>query len=123
MEESRNFYYQISVLILDCKASALVLTCPVVVSQETEGEEGEEAEQQRWTKRTQQMMHVLDRVYSHGGDKASFRTLVARCNRKQVAARFYTLLVLKKLQGIMVEQVEPFGDISITKGPKYGTVS
>ena len=91
--------------------------------QETDGGDGEEAEEQRWTKRTQQMMHVLDRVYSHGDGTASFRTIVSRCNRKQVAAKFYTLLVLKKLQGIIVEQTTPFGDIAISKGPKYGTVS
>lgn len=85
--------------------------------------EGEEAEEQRWTKRTQQMMHVLERVYSHGENEASFKTIVSRNNRKQVASKFYTLLVLKKLQGVTLAQATPFGDILITKGPKYGVVS
>ncbi|KAK2192527.1 hypothetical protein NP493_28g04012 [Ridgeia piscesae] len=84
--------------------------------------EGEEAEQLRWTKRTQQMMHVLERVYGHGENEASFKSIVSHNNRKQVASKFYTLLVLKKLQGVTVEQSTPFGDILITKGPKYGVV-
>ncbi len=32
---------------------------------------------------------------------------------------FYTLLVLKKQQAVEVEQNEPFGEILISKGPKF----
>ncbi|KAI0213692.1 hypothetical protein LSAT2_001248 [Lamellibrachia satsuma] len=96
---------------------------PSAHEEESDGVEGEEAEEQRWTKRTQQMMHVLERVYSHGENEASFKTIVSRNNRKQVASKFYTLLVLKKLQGVTLAQATPFGDILITKGPKYGVVS
>ena len=48
--------------------------------------------------------------------------MISRNNRKQVASKFYTLLVLKKIQAIEVEQTEPFGDITITSGPKAALV-
>ena len=32
---------------------------------------------------------------------------------------FYTLLVLKKQQAIEVDQQDPFGEILISKGPKF----
>ena len=44
--------------------------------------------------------------------------MTARNTRKQVASKFYTLLVLKKLQAIEVAQPYSFGDITITQGPQ-----
>ena len=43
--------------------------------------------------------------------------LTARMNRKQAAAKFYTLLVLKKQQAVDVFQNVTFADITITRGP------
>ena len=39
--------------------------------------------------------------------------------RKLTAQKFYTLLVLKKLQAVDVEQTEPFGDITVTPGVHF----
>ena len=48
--------------------------------------------------------------------------MISGNNRKQVASKFYTLLVLRKMQAIEVEQTQPFGDITLTHGPRAGTV-
>lgn len=39
--------------------------------------------------------------------------------RKLTAQKFYTLLVLKKLQAVDVEQTEPFDDITVTPGVNF----
>ncbi|XP_041360635.1 double-strand-break repair protein rad21 homolog isoform X4 [Gigantopelta aegis] len=78
-------------------------------------------EEQRWTKRTAQMQHVFEIAFRQS-DSLSFKEMARRHNRKQAASRFYTLLVLKKHQCIVVEQTEPYGDIFIEKGPKFGMV-
>ena len=52
-----------------------------------------------------------------------FNDLTSRLYRKQVAAKFYTLLVLKKQQAIEVKQYEPFADIEISRGPEFEAVA
>jgi len=47
---------------------------------------------------------------------------VSRNHRKQVAAKFHTLLVLKKLCAINVEQKNCFDTISITRGPSFDNI-
>ena len=82
------------------------------------GEASEEFEQRRWTKRTQQVFKMLN----HGFDKADsvdFLSLTRRCSRKQAASRFYTCLLLAKEGTIQFEQSEPYGDITIEKGPRF----
>ena len=86
-----------------------------------EGEGEEEAEERRWNKRSQQMLHVLNRVLQRQ-PTVGFKEMAAHNNRKQVASKFYTFLVLKKLQAIGVEQTEPYGDITISKGPAFSSV-
>ncbi|XP_045180950.1 double-strand-break repair protein rad21 homolog isoform X2 [Mercenaria mercenaria] len=81
--------------------------------------EDEEQEEQRWTKRTEQMQHTLDQGFRYT-DELSFKDMARKLNRKQVTSKFYTLLVLKKHKVVEVNQTEPFGDILIGKGPKFG---
>lgn len=85
------------------------------------GETVEDLEEKRWKGRTQQMMHIVQKkLRTH--PQASFHDMIIGNNRKQVASKFYTLLVLKKLEAIDVEQTQPFGDIAITQGPKAALV-
>ena len=81
--------------------------------------ENAEEEENRWMKRTEQMQHVLDSGFKYT-DELSFQDMAKKLNRKQVTSKFYTLLVLKKHNAISVSQSEPFGDILIGKGPKFG---
>jgi len=50
-----------------------------------------------------------------GKDCVKFGDLTQSDRRKQVTSKFYTLLVLKKLQKIDVKQDVPFGEIYITR--------
>ena len=81
----------------------------------------EEFEQRRWTKRTQQVLHVLQRNLTDV-DQVLFSSLTHKCNRKQAASRFYTCLLLAKEGMISIHQSEPYADIQLKKGPKYATV-
>uniref|UniRef100_A0A8C6KTM5 RAD21 cohesin complex component a n=1 Tax=Nothobranchius furzeri TaxID=105023 RepID=A0A8C6KTM5_NOTFU len=77
-------------------------------------------EEKRWNKRTQQMLHGLQRVMAKtGADSVSLLELCRNNNRKQAAAKFYSFLVLKKQQAIEVTQSQPYSDIIATAGPKF----
>ena len=78
----------------------------------------EEFEQRRWTKRTQQVLHVLQRNLTDT-DQVLFSALTHNCSRKQAASRFYTCLLLAKEGMVSIYQPEPYADIQLTKGPKY----
>lgn len=79
----------------------------------------EEKEERRWGKRSQQLLYMITRSFSGEREEASFKMMCQRNYRKQVASKFYTLLVLKKQQAIIVDQPEPYADITIRKGPKF----
>ncbi|KAM7373414.1 hypothetical protein PAMP_008265 [Pampus punctatissimus] len=90
-------------------------------------EEDEEAqggdqdqEERRWNKRTQQMLHGLQRVMAKtGAQSVSLLDLCRNNNRKQAAAKFYSFLVLKKQQAVELVQEEPYSDIVATPGPRF----
>ncbi len=81
-------------------------------------EMSEEFEQRRWTKRTQQVLRVLQQTLTDSND-INFNSLTQRCNRKQAASRFYTCLLLAKEGMINIHQPEPFAEMSLQKGPKF----
>lgn len=87
-------------------------------SEKQSGEMSEEFEKRRWTKRTQQVLRILDRSFSNHSE-TPFSTLTQKCNRKQAASRFYTCLLLAKENTIHVQQANAYGKILITKGPKF----
>ncbi len=87
-----------------------------------EGNElSEEFEARRWTKRTQQVIRVLDRGFKNE-DSVEFSSLTQRCNRKLAASRFYTCLLLAKEKMITLEQGEAYSEITVTKGAKFTDV-
>uniref|UniRef100_A0A8C1TH18 RAD21 cohesin complex component a n=1 Tax=Cyprinus carpio TaxID=7962 RepID=A0A8C1TH18_CYPCA len=91
-----------------------------------EGEEGQgdqDQEERRWNKRTQQMLHGLQRVMAKtGAQSISLLELCRNNNKKQAAAKFYSFLVLKKQQAIELTQAEPYSDIIATQGPRFHIV-
>uniref|UniRef100_A0A674MP55 RAD21 cohesin complex component a n=1 Tax=Takifugu rubripes TaxID=31033 RepID=A0A674MP55_TAKRU len=89
--------------------------------EEEEGQAGDQdQEEKRWNKRTQQMLHGLQRVMAKtGADSVSLLDLCRNNNRKQAAAKFYSFLVLKKQQAIEVTQTSPYSDIIATAGPRF----
>uniref|UniRef100_A0A4W2CPX0 RAD21 cohesin complex component n=1 Tax=Bos indicus x Bos taurus TaxID=30522 RepID=A0A4W2CPX0_BOBOX len=95
--------------------------------EDDEEEEDEDAsggdqdqEERRWNKRTQQMLHGLQRALAKtGAESISLLELCRNTNRKQAAAKFYSFLVLKKQQAIELTQEEPYSDIIATPGPRF----
>ncbi|KAK7886613.1 hypothetical protein WMY93_026234 [Mugilogobius chulae] len=96
-------------------------------SDEEEDEEGQagdqDQEEKRWNKRTQQMLHGLQRVMAKtGAESVGLLDLCRNNNKKQAAAKFYSFLVLKKQQAIEVSQSQPYSDIIATAGPRFHIV-
>jgi len=96
-------------------------------SEEEEEEEGQgtdqDQEERRWNKRTQQMLHGLQRVVAKTGQTTiSLLDLCKNNNKKQAAAKFYSFLVLKKQQAVELTQAEPFSDIIATPGARFHIV-
>lgn len=83
-----------------------------------DGDELQMEEQRLSNRRSTQLLQTLGRILCTD-DSVGMKRLLSRNNRKQVASKFYTILVLKKLQAINVHQDEPYADIVITKGPKF----
>uniref|UniRef100_A0A671RSE0 RAD21 cohesin complex component n=1 Tax=Sinocyclocheilus anshuiensis TaxID=1608454 RepID=A0A671RSE0_9TELE len=89
--------------------------------EEEEGQSGDQdQEERRWNKRTQQMLHGLQRVIAKtGAESISLLDLCRNNNKKQAAAKFYSFLVLKKQQAVELRQEEPYSDIIATPGPRF----
>uniref|UniRef100_A0A671VRS8 RAD21 cohesin complex component b n=1 Tax=Sparus aurata TaxID=8175 RepID=A0A671VRS8_SPAAU len=80
----------------------------------------QDQEERRWNKRTQQMLHGLQRVMAKtGAQSVSLLDLCRNNNKKQAAAKFYSFLVLKKQQAVELVQEEPYSDIIATPGPRF----
>uniref|UniRef100_A0A8C1PC32 RAD21 cohesin complex component b n=1 Tax=Cyprinus carpio TaxID=7962 RepID=A0A8C1PC32_CYPCA len=80
----------------------------------------QDQEERRWNKRTQQMLHGLQRVIAKtGAESISLLDLCRNNNKKQAAAKFYSFLVLKKQQAVELRQDEPYSDIIATPGPRF----
>ncbi|XP_053717873.1 double-strand-break repair protein rad21 homolog A-like [Synchiropus splendidus] len=89
--------------------------------EETQGDQDQE--ERRWNKRTQQMLHGLQRVMAKtGAQSVSLLDLCKNNNRKQAAAKFYSFLVLKKQQAVELVQEEPYSDIIATPGPRFHAI-
>ncbi|CAL1583419.1 unnamed protein product [Knipowitschia caucasica] len=83
----------------------------------------QDQEERRWNKRTQQMLHGLQRVMDKtGAQSVSLLDLCRNNNRKQAAAKFYSFLVLKKQQAVELVQEEPYSDITATPGPRFHVI-
>ncbi|XP_050169371.1 double-strand-break repair protein rad21-like protein 1 [Myiozetetes cayanensis] len=81
-----------------------------------------DSEEIKWSKRTLQLHKTLQQLRRSGSCSFSFRELCRNNSRKEAAAKFYVLLVLKKQQVLELRQREPFADLTATAGPMFGTV-
>lgn len=92
-----------------------------------EDEEGEpekvDAQDKRWTKRTQQTLSFLEKSMKKKSGPLNFKDLTKKCNRKQAAYKFYTLLTLSKEKCIQVQQDGLFADIFISPGERFNAYS
>lgn len=85
------------------------------------GETDEQFEERVLNRRAAQLFAAM-RPKLAAGLQLSFTDLApSHNNRKQVAQKFYSLLVLKKHQVLKLEQHETYGPITITKGNQFET--
>ncbi|GIY71662.1 hypothetical protein CDAR_259622 [Caerostris darwini] len=94
---------------------------PIMPEEQMADETYEQFEERILTKRTTHLLHMIHNALDQ--DRSiSFSELVRNNKRKQVAQKFYTFLVLKKQQAVELEQNPSYGDLIITRGPKYNAV-
>nr|XP_010311755.1 PREDICTED: double-strand-break repair protein rad21-like protein 1 [Balearica regulorum gibbericeps] len=82
---------------------------------------GKDSEEIRWSKRTLQLLKTLQHLKRSGVCSVSFRELCRKNYRKEVAAKFYIFLVLKKQLVVELSQSVPFADIIATLDPVFNT--
>ncbi|NWH22618.1 RD21L protein, partial [Grus americana] len=82
---------------------------------------GKDSEEIRWSKRTLQLLKTLQvpHLKRSGVRSVSFRELCRKNYRKEVAAKFYIFLVLKKQLVVELSQSVPFADITATLDPMF----
>ncbi|XP_055327721.1 double-strand-break repair protein rad21 homolog [Paramacrobiotus metropolitanus] len=97
---------------------------------EGEDEEAHAEDYDKMSKRTKEVFdqfsalltrrHTPRHSKSDGSQSVNFEELIrGRRSRKEVAQRFYSALVLKKLQAVDVEQEVPYGEIWLKKGSRF----
>lgn len=83
----------------------------------------EQFEERVLNKRAAQMFHIIKSKMEVDSSIHFSSMCTSRNNRKQVAQKFYTMLVLKKAQAVELIQNSPYDDIIVTKGNKFLTAS
>ncbi|KAK7864948.1 hypothetical protein R5R35_004933 [Gryllus longicercus] len=78
----------------------------------------EQFEERVLNKRAAHMYHIVKSRLQRA-DKLYFNDMIHRNNRKQVAQKFYTLLVLKKHCVLELTQEASYDDIMISQGTKF----
>ncbi|KAL0126584.1 hypothetical protein PUN28_005146 [Cardiocondyla obscurior] len=78
----------------------------------------EQFEERVLNKRAAHMYHVIKSKLDTK-DRLTLSEMAFKNNRKQVAQKFYTLLVLKKFQVLELNQEYSYAEIIVTKGPKF----
>ncbi|XP_054709458.1 double-strand-break repair protein rad21 homolog [Uloborus diversus] len=87
--------------------------------QQMDDETYEQFEERILMKRTTHMLHYINQFLDRD-EHVKFSELARGNKRKQVAQKFYTFLVLKKLEAVELEHNK--GDLLITRGLKYNAV-
>ncbi|XP_047247289.1 double-strand-break repair protein rad21-like protein 1 isoform X1 [Girardinichthys multiradiatus] len=78
-------------------------------------------EERRITRRALKLLNELKRSQTVRDPAFSLEVLCEGSTRSQAANTFFSLLVLKKQQIVLLHQTAPYHDISVTPGPKYYT--
>nr|CAI5830524.1 unnamed protein product [Callosobruchus analis] len=81
-------------------------------------ETDEQFEERVLNKRAYQLFTLVRRKF-HAADKLLLDEMCQNNTKKQASQKFYSLLVLKKFSVLELEQHEPYGTITVTKGKKF----
>ena len=93
---------------------------------EEEEERGEEETQEEFedrvlNKRAAHLNKILSSKLENEDSVVRLSDMTRRNTRKQVAQKFYSLLVLQKVMAVNLNQDECYGELSVTRGPKFET--
>ncbi|KAM3934850.1 double-strand-break repair protein rad21-like protein 1 [Leptodactylus fuscus] len=88
------------------------LSEPTKTSLQSNGEE-------QWNKRTENLLNDLRKMNQSGVSSFCFQNFCKNDKRKQVSAKFYSFLVLKKQSAVNMTQTTPYGDITVIPGPTF----
>eukprot|EP01100_Stratorugosa_tubuloviscum_P002797 TRINITY_DN1661_c0_g1_i1.p1 TRINITY_DN1661_c0_g1~~TRINITY_DN1661_c0_g1_i1.p1 ORF type:complete len:657 (+),score=301.52 TRINITY_DN1661_c0_g1_i1:7-1977(+) len=78
-------------------------------------QESSSAGKKSWTDKTERMRNYLNYNFTQVGPNLSYNDLIRGKSRRTIAISFFELLVLKSRNYIQTQQVEPYGDIIISK--------
>jgi len=73
---------------------------------------------------TEFWLYILLKIVSclvFQNDQLTFSKMVSKNKRKQVAQKFYSILVLQKALAVNVQQEGDNGDIFVSRGPRFET--
>lgn len=84
-----------------------------------EEETQEEFEERVLSKRAAHLNKILSSRLQDADSVVRLTEMTRRNNRKQVAQKFYSLLVLQKVMAVNLTQSECYGDLSVVRGPKF----
>jgi len=95
-------------------------------AEEEEEERGEEETQEEFedrvlNKRAAHLNKILSSKLESADSVVRLSDMTRRNTRKQVAQKFYSLLVLQKVMAVNLEQTECYGELSVSRGPKFET--
>jgi cohesin complex subunit SCC1 len=99
-------------------------TVDILAQRQEDRQEAQEAEQYEqaaaeWSERTRKMHKFLRSSFGPHKQSLSYLEMVDQKKRKTVVGTFFEVLVLKSMNVIDVKQAEPYGDITIIKGPHF----
>ena len=99
-----------------------LLSCmEALLLEEEKGEEEtqEEFEERMLNKRASHLNKILSSKLDEADSVVRLTDMTRRNNRKQVAQKFYSLLVLQKVMAVNLTQSECYGELSVMRGPKF----
>ncbi|XP_033009713.1 double-strand-break repair protein rad21-like protein 1 [Lacerta agilis] len=85
------------------------------------GNKDNAADKEEKDKKAVDLLNTFRDMYQTGAKSFSFLTLCKNKTKKEVADKFFSLLVLKKQRAIEVAQAAPYADIVVTVGPNFHT--
>jgi len=88
-------------------------------TEKVEEETQEEFEERVLSKRAAHLNKILSSRLQDADSVVRLTEMTRRNNRKQVAQKFYSLLVLQKVMAVNLTQSECYGDLSVVRGPKF----
>ena len=87
--------------------------------QRGEEETQEEYEDRVLNKRAAHLNNILKSKLQDDSQSLTLDSMTRRNNRKQVAQKFYSLLVLQKVLAVELNQDHCYGEVSVSRGPKF----